>query len=104
MAVGSDGKWPSVPDRTSNSVSLKVSATNDYAPGVRGFFERWASVFTGLGITAKRTTVKPTTLRYPDEKLTLSPRWRGALQAHRHPRPRRHPHDRGGTAGVQRAR
>jgi len=80
VAVDSDKRWSSVPDRTSTLVNLKVSATNDYAPGVRGFFERWASVFTGLGITASRTTIKPTTLRYPDEKLTLSPRWRGALR------------------------
>ena len=48
-------------------------------------------MFTGLGITGAHGAVKPTTLRYPDEKLTLSPRWRGALRLTRHPRPRRHP-------------
>jgi NADPH-dependent glutamate synthase beta subunit-like oxidoreductase len=68
-------------DRTSASVRLRVSVTNDYSPGVRGFFERWQSVFAGMAITGRRaTTVKPETLRYPFEKLTLSPRWRGALR------------------------
>ena len=57
-----------------------VSATNDYSPGVRGFFERWSSMFTGLAITGSRMGVKPQTLRYPEERLTLSPRWRGALR------------------------
>jgi NADPH-dependent glutamate synthase beta subunit-like oxidoreductase len=61
------------------SVRLAVSATNDYSPGVKGFFERWASLATGLSITAKKAAEKPKTLRYPLEKLTLSPRWRGAL-------------------------
>jgi len=54
--------------------------TDDFARGVRGFFQQWASVFTGLGITARRTTEKPTTIRYPLEKVVLSPRWRGALR------------------------
>ncbi len=80
MAVESEKRWGSVPDRTSNSVSLNVSVTNDFAPGVRGFFERWSSMFTGMAITGKRMGVKPTTLRYPEERLTLSPRWRGALR------------------------
>jgi NADPH-dependent glutamate synthase beta subunit-like oxidoreductase len=61
-------------------VSLKVSVTNDFSPGVKGFFERWSSMFTGLAITAGRMGVKPQTLRYPEQKLTLSPRWRGALR------------------------
>ena len=54
--------------------------SDDFAPGVRGFVQRWASVFAGLGITARRSTVAPTTIRYPLEKVTLSPRWRGALR------------------------
>jgi NADPH-dependent glutamate synthase beta subunit-like oxidoreductase len=68
------------PDRTPSSVRLKVSVTDEFSPGVRGFFERWASIFTGLGVTARRATPKPSTLRYPFEKLTMSPRWRGALR------------------------
>ncbi|HEY5540909.1 MAG TPA: FAD-dependent oxidoreductase [Coriobacteriia bacterium] len=54
--------------------------TDEYAPGVRGFFQRWKSVFAGMAITGKRATGKVETLRYPFEKLTLSPRWRGALR------------------------
>ena len=41
MAVDADKRGPSVADRTPTSVSLKVSVTNDYSAGVRGFFERW---------------------------------------------------------------
>lgn len=59
---------------------MKISVTNDFAPGIKGFFERWASMFTGLGITARRSGIKAKTLRYPLERLTLSPRWRGALR------------------------
>lgn len=66
-------------ERTSTSVKVSVSATNDFSPGVRGFFERWASLFTGLGITGRRALGTPTTVRYPAEKVTISPRWRGAL-------------------------
>lgn len=41
----------------------------------------WLSAFTGLALTAKRATAgRPATLRYPFEKITLSPRWRGALR------------------------
>ncbi len=68
-----------MPDRTPDAVRVNVSVTDDYSPGVKGFFERWASVFTGLGITARRSTIKPQTVRYPAEKVVLSPRWRGAL-------------------------
>jgi len=78
VALNPDEQW-----REGGEVSPEpnrtISVTNEYAPGMRGFFERWASAFTGLGITARKTGVKPTTLRYPFEKLTLSPRWRGAL-------------------------
>lgn len=67
------------PDRTPMSVRLAKSVTDDYSPGIRGFFERWSSVFGGLKLTAKRAAGKPETLRYPFEKIELSPRWRGAL-------------------------
>jgi NADPH-dependent glutamate synthase beta subunit-like oxidoreductase len=67
-------------DRTPDAVRLMVSATDAYSPGIRGFAERWMSLFAGMSITAKRGAEKPTTLRYPWEKLTLSPRWRGALR------------------------
>lgn len=68
------------PDRTSTEVRLKVSATNDFAPGVRGFFERWQSLFTGMGITARRAMQPHKTVNYPAVKVELSPRWRGALR------------------------
>ncbi len=59
---------------------MRCSATDEYPGGVRGFVQKWASVATGLGITARKSRVKPETLRYPFEKLTMSPRWRGALR------------------------
>jgi NADPH-dependent glutamate synthase beta subunit-like oxidoreductase len=38
-------------------------------------------VAAGLGLTAKRAfTTRPKTLRYPFTKLTMTPRWRGALR------------------------
>ena len=67
-------------DRTPTQVRMHVSATDEYAPGVLGFVQRWASMWTGLSITGRRAMGKPTTLRYPAEKLTLSPRWRGPLR------------------------
>jgi len=79
MAVAPSDKRSRVIDRTPTEVKLQVSATNDFSPGVRGFFERWASAFTGLSITGRRAFTKPNTLRYPIEKLTLSARWRGPL-------------------------
>lgn len=48
--------------------------------GVAGFVDGWRSIVTGLGITGRRATETPKTLRYPFVKLTLSPRWRGALR------------------------
>lgn len=69
-----------VQDRTPNEVKLYVSATDDFSPGLKGFIERWQSAWTGLTITGKRSLVTPKTLRYPIEKLTLSPRWRGPLR------------------------
>ncbi|HSK47731.1 MAG TPA: FAD-dependent oxidoreductase [Coriobacteriia bacterium] len=68
------------PDRTPTSVRIAVHATNEFSPGVRGFVEKWKSTLAGLAITARKSRVKPQTLRYPLEKLTLSPRWRGALR------------------------
>ncbi|HEX9093056.1 MAG TPA: FAD-dependent oxidoreductase [Coriobacteriia bacterium] len=57
------------------------SVTTDQVRGARGFVQAWASIATGLGITARKaTTEKPHTLRYPFEKVQLSPRWRGALR------------------------
>lgn len=79
MALDS-GKHHGQPLHTPESVRLSVSVTDDFAPGVRGFFQRWGSVVTGLGITARRSLEKPGTIRYPIEKVELSPRWRGALQ------------------------
>ena len=48
--------------------------------GLDAFLSAWRSVATGLGITARRSSHRPTTLRYPFEKLTMTPRWRGALR------------------------
>jgi NADPH-dependent glutamate synthase beta subunit-like oxidoreductase len=57
------------------------SVTTESARGARGFVDAWASVVTGLGITARRALAeKPHTVRYPFEKVVLSPRWRGALR------------------------
>lgn len=78
MAV--EPRTPGAPDRTPISVPLHVSATNDFSPGIKGFTERWRSLLTGLGITASRATETPGTLRYPLERVDLSPRWRGALR------------------------
>lgn len=57
------------------------SVTEPDAHGLAAFVSGWASMFAGLGLTARRATSgTPKTLRYPYEKLTLSPRWRGALR------------------------
>jgi NADPH-dependent glutamate synthase beta subunit-like oxidoreductase len=48
--------------------------------GVAGFLGAWRSMFTGLRITGRHATERPGTVRYPFEKLTMSPRWRGALR------------------------
>ena len=80
MAVTRDDKRPAAPIARRLG-RLKVSVTDDYAPGVRGFFERWASAVHGPRHHRRRTTVKPRTrCAIPFEKLTLSPRWRGALR------------------------
>ena len=48
--------------------------------GVGGFFSAWRSLLTGLGITGRRSLTKARTVRYPDVKVEISPRWRGALR------------------------
>lgn len=67
------------PDRTPTSVRIAVSATDEYAPGILGAYQRVRSLVTGLGITARNAATTPQTVRYPAEKVELSPRWRGAL-------------------------
>ncbi len=68
------------PERTPHVVPITIDVSNDFAGGVGGFFERWRSLLTGLGITGRRALGPATTVRYPREKVTLSPRWRGALR------------------------
>ena len=80
MAVNPTTPSMPTPDRTPSEVRLKVSATNEYSPGVRGFFEQWKSLFTGMRITARRAMRPHTTINYPAVKVELSPRWRGALR------------------------
>jgi NADPH-dependent glutamate synthase beta subunit-like oxidoreductase len=48
--------------------------------GLSAFAAGWKSIAVGLGLTARRSAERPQTLRYPFEKLTMSPRWRGALR------------------------
>ena len=59
--------------------STAVSVSDEFAPGVRGFLQRWRSLVTGMAITGRRATGPTSTVRYPYEKVTLSPRYRGAL-------------------------
>jgi NADPH-dependent glutamate synthase beta subunit-like oxidoreductase len=66
--------------RTPNVVPVTVNVTDDFPGGVAGFFARWRSLLTGLGITGRRALGPTTTLRYPHERVTISPRWRGALR------------------------
>jgi len=68
------------PDRTPEVVPLSVNVTDEFPTGVTGFLARWKSLFTGLGITGSRVAGGTKTLRYPFEKVELSPRWRGALK------------------------
>jgi NADPH-dependent glutamate synthase beta subunit-like oxidoreductase/ferredoxin len=56
------------------------SVSDADAKGIRGFLEAWGSIATGLGITGRRAAETPRTVRYPFEKLTMGPRWRGALR------------------------
>lgn len=80
MAVSEPRDRTGAPDRTPMSVAISVSVTDEFSPGVRGFFERWGSMFAGLRITGRRAMTKPQTLLYPEKKVELSPRWRGALR------------------------
>lgn len=57
-----------------------LDATAAPKTGVSAFVAAWRSLGTGLGITARRSAERPGTLRYPFEKMTMSPRWRGALR------------------------
>lgn len=56
------------------------SVSKPAVTGLAGFAGAWKSMLTGLVLTGKRAAEKPTTLRYPFEKLTMPPRWRGALR------------------------
>ena len=56
-------------------------SVSDASPGgLAGFAAAWRSMFTGLRITGRHAAEKPGTVRYPFEKLTMTPRWRGALR------------------------
>ena len=63
-----------------NDIVTPASVSNEYSPGAKGFIEKVRSLVTGLGITARISTEKPITIRYPAEKWDVSPRWRGALR------------------------
>lgn len=82
MAVDNGARHHEIgaPERTPEVVPLSVNVSNDYSGGARGFVQKWKSLATGIGITAKRAAGKPKTLRYPAEKVTISDRWRGALR------------------------
>ncbi len=62
-------------------VSATAYSVTDPEPrGAAAFVAAWGSLLTGLGLTARRATGgKPATVRYPYERVVLSPRWRGAL-------------------------
>ncbi len=59
---------------------MAVNATNDYPSGAAGIFARVRSLLTGLTITGRQALRPVGTVRYPREKVVLSPRWRGALR------------------------
>ncbi len=81
MAVTDSAGTPRVvADSPAESVPLSVSVSDEYARGIRGFLQRWGSVIGGLRITGRKARVKAETIRYPFEKVELSPRWRGALR------------------------
>lgn len=56
------------------------SISDQDKPGAAGFGEAWQSLGIGMGLTLKRAFQKPVTVRYPWKKVTLTPRWRGALR------------------------
>ncbi len=84
--AGRGGGTVAVDERPDPRAPQVVSASNDFAAGVRGFGERWRSLLVGMKITGTRAAGPATTLKYPFEKYVVSPRWRGALQAARDPR------------------
>jgi NADPH-dependent glutamate synthase beta subunit-like oxidoreductase len=58
----------------------RISVSDEAPRGAAGFLSGWRSMFAGLGITGRVAMQKPKTVRYPAEKVVLSPRWRGALR------------------------
>lgn len=56
------------------------SVTDEYPAGIRGLVSAARSLLTGIAITAGAVLRGPVTIRYPEEKLTVSDRWRGALR------------------------
>lgn len=58
----------------------QIFVSNEERAGVLGWLDAWKSLAVGLGITGKAALAKPKTVKYPWEKVTLSPRWRGALR------------------------
>ncbi len=58
---------------------MTISVSDEFPGGIAGFMAKWKSLFTGLGITGSRAIGPTKTLRYPHEKVDLSPRWRGPL-------------------------
>jgi NADPH-dependent glutamate synthase beta subunit-like oxidoreductase len=68
------------PDRTPNVVPVAISVTDEFPSGIAGFIARWRSLLTGVGITGRRAAGPNKTLQYPAEKVSISPRWRGALK------------------------
>jgi NADPH-dependent glutamate synthase beta subunit-like oxidoreductase len=58
--------------------SFSVSET--WPSGAAGIVERAKSLLKGLRITGKNALSPVHTVRYPIEKITVSPRWRGALR------------------------
>lgn len=59
---------------------MALNVSNEFSSGVAGFLARWLSLFTGLGISGRQALRPVRTVRYPREKVVLSPRWRGALR------------------------
>jgi NADPH-dependent glutamate synthase beta subunit-like oxidoreductase len=57
-----------------------LMASTPAKKGLDAFLSAWRSMAVGLAITAKRSTEKPKTLRYPFVKMTMNPRWRGSLR------------------------
>ena len=54
--------------------------TDEYRRGLGGVIDQARSLVAGLAITGRNALSPPHTIRYPFEKLTISPRWRGALR------------------------